>query len=204
MCEPTSIAIASLALAAGSTIMSASANEAELDRQYNKALAEKQVADQASSAKLRADRDSLNRKSLAEREKAMRDSMTIQRTSLKDQGAATAAAGAKGVSGAGMGEIVTALYRSKDEATDVASLNADTAQANINNNIASAQTAHNYQLVSNIPTKGNGTSGLAMAIDIGKSGIDAIGTYKSLSGKFPWQDSGKNIGGGVIERDLTD
>ena len=200
MCSATGVAIASLALSAGSSIMGAQAQEAEINRQYNRALTEKSLADQASSAKLRADRDALNRKSLAEREKGMRDSMTIQRTSLQDQGAATAAASAKGVSGAGMGEIVTALYRSKNEATDVAALNNETAQANINANLASAQTTHNYQLASNIPTRGNGTSGLAMAIDIGKSGIDAIGTYKSLSGKMPWQDEI----GSVIERDLTD
>ena len=200
MCSATGVAIASLALSAGSSIMGAQAQEAEINRQYNRALTEKSLADQASSAKLRADRDALNRKSLAEREKGMRDSMTIQRTSLKDQGEATAAASAKGVSGAGMGEIVTALYRSKNEATDVAALNNETAQANINANLASAQTTHNYQLASNIPTRGNGTSGLAMAIDIGKSGIDAIGTYKSLSGKMPWQDEI----GSVIERDLTD
>lgn len=190
MCEAATIlAGASLLLGAGTAVAGAQASEDDINRQYNRALTEKALADQASSSKLRADRDALNRKGNEEREKALRDTMTVQRTSLKDQGKALAAAGATGVSGQSMGEIVTALYRSKNEATDVAALNADTAQANVNSQLAGAQTTHNYQLASNVPMKGNGVSGLATAIDIGKSAIDSVGLYKNLTGKLPFQDT---------------
>lgn len=213
MCDPTGatyVAAASLVMGAGSAAMSASQQEAQLNHQHAVAMRDKQQADLNSSVKLKADRDALNAKSNAEREKAIRDSVAIQRANIKDVGKATAQAAATGVAGAGMGEIVTALYRSKGDATDVAMLNADTAQANINANLASAQTSHEITLASNIPSKGPGVSGLATAINVGKAGVDALSVYKQSSGDYPWESSGKSSSwkstgiGNVYERDLSD
>ena len=208
MCDPSSaIGVASLVLGAASSVGGAASQQAQIDHQFAVAQRDKQQADLVSSAKLRADNDALHAKSAAERENAMRDSVAIQRLNIKDVGRATTQASASGVSGAGMGEIVTALYRSKDDATDVANLNSDMAQANINSQLAGAQESHEYNLASNTPSKGPGVSGLATAINVGTSAVNAVGMYKDVAGAYPWESSGRRSStatgiGNVRERDL--
>ncbi len=181
MCTATSIAVAGFLMSAASTVVSAQAQEAELDRQYNKAAREKVMADQASMARLRADRDALNQKAQLESENAIRENIETQKNTIQDVGEATVQAATYGASGMAVDSLVMDLYRKGDEAQDVQGINATNAQANINAQLASKETEHRYALASNVPERGAGPSGLAMAIDIGSSAVGAATTYKSLS-----------------------
>ena len=169
MCDPTGAAFlaVSLAMSAASQKMSADAQDAEMDRQYEEAMRAKQLADQASSAKLRADRDALNKKSQLQSEKTVREQMDIQRNTMRDIGSATVNAAANGAAGLSIDNLMTNIYRKEDEAIDVSTINATTAQSNIQSDLQSKETDHYYNLASGTPSHGAYHSDLAIGLNLG-------------------------------------
>lgn len=185
MCDPTggtATMIVGMALKAASTVMGAAAQQQEIDRQYNEAVARKKLNDQISSQKLKAERDRAAIEAGRVKEQTLQEQTQIRKNAIMDTGEVLARSSALGVAGFDVSNLIDDMYRAESNALNVSEQNQKAQLNNIANEVAGAETTHRYNLASGTPSKASGTSGIVMALDIGSAAAGDASDYYAARG----------------------